>query len=206
MSRPDPLTALLRRKASEIESRRIEEARRRRAEEERRRRLHQKHVSEAREELGKYLKLIKEARQYLDEYWIIAEYSILRELYDQIESDPQHVVEEARGYRRLLERQLKEAKEKVRLERMKRWHSEKQLEALIKLYSYKHNLGELLDSVSWDFYELRLKSISNPNLEKLVCEELGVKSLDEAEKLVKEAIIDMFRKRLKKDLSGNPYA
>lgn len=74
------------------------------------------HIQEAKDELTEYAELINKADKFMD---VTADATILSQLYDQYESNPQYVAEEARMYRKVLTKNLQEAEEEARQKRLK---------------------------------------------------------------------------------------
>jgi hypothetical protein len=207
----DALAQILLEKANQIESERLREAKRRKAEEFRRRLLHEQAVVEARRELNEYARLIREADGLLDKYDVEADRIILRQLHSRLESDPYYAAEEARGYCKILEKELKEDEEKARQREEEAWHGQKQIEALVQLLIHQGELDKIIKDLSWTAYELNLKSITNPNLEKTLVElykKAGyeVNSLSDIEKTVKNFHVQALRDKLREKLKGNPYS
>jgi len=194
----DGLARLLIECASQIEAERQRRLRLKRMEEQRRRWLHERAVEEAKSELNKYAKLIKEAKSLLEKREVEVEREILRELYGQLESNPQYVAREAQSFRKLLRKDLDEARERI-------WLEGKLLEALAQLYTYKERVLETVNDLEWQFYKLRMDCLTNPELEKTILEGLKVKTLDEAEQMIKNIFIDGLKEELKEKLKGNPY-
>ncbi|MEM3602772.1 MAG: hypothetical protein QXN87_08895 [Candidatus Bathyarchaeia archaeon] len=206
MSKTDGFARLLMEKASEIEFRRQEKIKRKQIEEERKRWLHEQAVFEAEDELAKYTELIEKAKEFLDESSVEAEKCILKDLHKQLESNPHFVARETRAYRKLLESQLKKAKEKAEQKKEEAWRMQKSLEAIVKILAYQNQLEKDLRDVSWLFQILRLRSIADPKLEQFICKSLNVQSLDEAESRIKQIHLDGCMELARKELNGNPYS
>jgi len=203
---PDPLAQILLEKAEQIEAERQRKIMERRAEEQRRRILHEQAVEEAMDELEAYAKLIREAKAFLDECRVDTELLILKELRDQVDSDPQYVAHEARIYRKLLRRDLEEAKQRALQKRREEWLKQQEIVAVIAVMTRSFQLQKALNEISWQFHELRMKSMDNPEVERTICEGLKAKSLDEVEEYVKKFYIEAFRERLRQELKNNPYS
>lgn len=206
MSKTDGFARLLLEKASEIQFRRQEKIKRKQIEEERKRWLHEQAVFEAEDELAKYAELIEKAKEFLDESSVEAEKCILKDLHKQLESNPHFVARETRAYRKLLESQLKKAKEKAEQKKEEAWRMQKSLEAIVKILAYQNQLEKDLRDVSWLFQILRLRSIADPKLEQFICKSLNVQSLDEAESMIKQIHLDGCMELARKELDGNPYS
>jgi len=202
---PDPLARILLEKAEQIEAERQRKIMERRAEEQRRRILHEQAVEEAMDELEAYAKLIKEAKAYLDECTIEAELLILKELHSKVYSDPSYVASEARIYRRLLRKDLEKAKEKAQQKKYEEWLRQKETVAVVAVMTRAFQLRKILDDISWQFHELRMKSMDNPEVERTICDGLKVKNLIEAEEYIKKVCVEAFREQLRQELKDNPY-
>jgi len=205
MSEPDPLAQILLEKAGQIEAERQRKIMERRAEEERRRRLHQQAVDEAIGELEAYAKLIKEAKAFLGECRVDTELLILRGLRAQVNSDPHYVAHEARIYRKLVRKDLEEAREKALQKRHEEWLKQKEIVAVIAVMTRSFQLQKVLNEISWQFHELRMKSMDNPEVERTVCDGLKVKNLIEAEEYIKKVCVEAFREQFRQELKDNSY-
>ena len=161
---------------------------------------------EALGELEAYAKLIKEVKAFLDEYAIDAEISILRELREQVDSDPRYVAREARIYRKLLRRGVGDAREKVLQKRREKWLKQKETMAVVAVMARAFELRKILDEISWQFHKLRMKSITNPEVERIICHGLKVKNLEKAEENAKKFYIEAFKETLRQELKDNPYS
>lgn len=199
MSKTDGFARLLLEKASHIEFRRREEIKRKR-------RLHEQSVFIAKDELAKYNELIEKAKEFLDEGSVEAEKFILKDLHEELGLNPFFVAREACAYRKLLESELRKAKEKVEHGKEEAWRMQKSLEAVVKVLVYQNKLEKDLRDVSRLFQILRLRSIADPKLEQFICKSLNVQSLDEAESRIKQIHLDGCMELARKELNGNPYS
>jgi DNA repair exonuclease SbcCD ATPase subunit len=211
-----------------VEAERQRQRQLRRMEEERSRRLHEQAVAEAKDELNEYARLINEARGLLDEYEVEADRAILRQLYNQLEDDPNYVAEEAQTYRRLLAKDLQKAREKAEEkkrqaeeeeqrkwekaeeERQRKWLMQKEIEAAVQLSVSQDKLRKILEKLSWDFYKLKMKGITDPEYEKTTVQlfrQAGfqVDSIDDMEKALKKFYADAVKGELRGKLKDNPY-
>jgi len=194
----DGLARLLLECASQVEAERQRKVKLKRMEEQRRRWLHEKAIEEARGKLRNYAELIKEAENLLEKREVDVERAILRELYGQLESNPQYVAREAQSCSELLRRNLDQAKERI-------WLGGKLSEAVTLLCIYKERMREVMDNLTWQFYRLRMDCLTNSELKKIILEGLKVKSLDEAEQMIKSIFIDGLKEEFNEKLKGNPY-
>jgi len=202
---PDPLARILLEKAELVEAERQRKIMERRAEEQRRRILHEQAVEEAMGELEAYARLIKEAKAYLGECRVDTELLILKELRDQVDSDPRYVAHEARVYRKLLRRDLEEAKQKALQKRREAWLKQQEIVAVIAVMTRSFQLQKALNEISLQFHELRMKSMDNPEVERTICDGLKVKNLIEAEEYIKKVCVEAFREQLRQELKDNPF-
>jgi len=195
MSGPDPLARFLLEKAEQVE-----------AERQRKKWLHEMAVEEAMNELIAYAKLIREAKAFLDECAIEAHLLILKKLRAQVDSDPHYVAREARIYRKVLRKELEEAKEEERRKRHEEWLKKMETTATIMFLMRAFQLRNVLDGISQHFHELRMTCMRKPEVERAICNLLKAKSLDEVEERVKKIYVEAFRGQLRRDLKDNPYS